>query len=65
MRVWLFPTWRRRLQRTIVDQIPGAGRGLTIALAIAVAHQGTIGVVKTDETGATFSLQLPLTSAAN
>jgi len=30
-----------------------------------VAHQGTIGVVKTDETGATFRLQLPLTSATH
>ena len=54
-----------RSESAIVDQIPGAGLGLTIALAIAVAHQGTIGVVKTDETGATFRLQLPLTQAAN
>lgn len=44
----------------VAQQVPGAGLGLTIALAIAEAHQGTIGLVKSDATGATFRLQLPL-----
>ena len=44
----------------IAQQVPGAGLGLTIALAIAEAHGGTIGLVKSDATGATFRLKLPL-----
>src|SRR4051794_1265195 len=44
----------------IAQQVPGAGLGLTIALAIAEAHGGSIGLVKSDETGATFQMQLPL-----
>jgi protein-histidine pros-kinase len=44
----------------VAQQVPGAGLGLTIALAIAEAHQGTIGLVKSDANGATFRLQLPL-----
>jgi protein-histidine pros-kinase len=44
----------------IAQQVPGAGLGLTIALAIAEAHGGTIGLVKSDATGATFRLRLPL-----
>jgi PAS domain S-box-containing protein len=44
----------------VARQIPGAGLGLTIALAIAQAHDGTIGLVRTDGDGTTFRLELPL-----
>jgi len=44
----------------VAQQVPGAGLGLTIALAIAEAHHGSIGLVKSDETGATFRMELPL-----
>jgi protein-histidine pros-kinase len=44
----------------VSQQVPGAGLGLTIALAIAEAHGGSIGLVKSDSTGATFRLALPL-----
>ncbi|RNL65238.1 PAS domain-containing sensor histidine kinase [Nocardioides marmoriginsengisoli] len=40
----------------VAQQVPGAGLGLTIALAIVEAHQGTIGVVKTDAHGTTFRM---------
>ncbi|HEX7716146.1 MAG TPA: PAS domain S-box protein [Marmoricola sp.] len=49
-----------RAGSAIAQQVPGAGLGLTIALAIAEAHDGSIGLVKSDATGATFRLQLPL-----
>jgi protein-histidine pros-kinase len=52
-----------RAESAVARQVPGAGLGLTIALAIAVAHRGTIGIVKSDHTGATFRLQLPLSPA--
>ena len=45
----------------VAQQIPGAGLGLTIALAIAQAHDGSIGLVKNDQSGATFRMDLPLT----
>ncbi|MCW2784265.1 MAG: histidine kinase [Marmoricola sp.] len=48
----------------IAQQVPGAGLGLTIALAIVEAHHGTIGVVKSDVSGTTFRLTFPLASAA-
>jgi protein-histidine pros-kinase len=44
----------------IAQQVPGAGLGLTIALAIAQAHDGRISLVKNDATGATFRMDLPL-----
>jgi PAS domain S-box-containing protein len=44
----------------VAQQVPGAGLGLTIALAIAEAHQGSIGLVTSDESGATFRMDLPL-----
>jgi protein-histidine pros-kinase len=44
----------------VAQQVPGAGLGLTIALAIAEAHGGGIGLVKSDATGATFRMELPL-----
>jgi protein-histidine pros-kinase len=45
----------------VAQQVPGAGLGLTIALAIAEAHHGRIVLVKSDATGATFRMDLPLT----
>jgi len=47
----------------IAQQIPGAGLGLTIALAIVEAHSGSIGVVKSDPAGTTFRINLPLAIA--
>ena len=44
----------------IAQQVPGAGLGLTIALAIAEAHGGSLGLVKSDANGAVFRLELPL-----
>lgn len=44
----------------IAQQVPGAGLGLTIALAIVEAHHGEIRVVKSDDTGTTFRMALPL-----
>jgi PAS domain S-box-containing protein len=44
----------------IAQQVPGAGLGLTIALAIVEAHRGSIGVVKTDAAGTTFRMTFPL-----
>ncbi len=43
----------------IAQQVPGAGLGLTITLAIVEAHHGTINVVKSDEQGTTFRMTLP------
>lgn len=48
----------------IAQQVPGAGLGLTIALAIVEAHHGTIGVVKTDTHGTTFRMSFPLSEIA-
>ncbi|MFL6024980.1 MAG: PAS domain S-box protein [Marmoricola sp.] len=44
----------------VAQQVPGAGLGLTIALAIVEAHNGTIGVVKSDAHGTTFRMSFPL-----
>ncbi|RNL80011.1 PAS domain-containing sensor histidine kinase [Nocardioides marmorisolisilvae] len=44
----------------VAQQVPGAGLGLTIALAIVEAHNGTIGVVKSDNSGTTFRMSFPL-----
>lgn len=44
----------------VAQQVPGAGLGLTITLAIVEAHHGHIAVVKSDETGTTFRITLPL-----
>ena len=44
----------------VAQQVPGAGLGLTIALAIVEAHHGTIGVVKSDSHGTTFRMSFPL-----
>jgi protein-histidine pros-kinase len=53
-----------RAAPAVSGQVPGAGLGLPIALAIAVAHRGTIELVTSDDSGSTFRLQLPLTSGA-
>jgi PAS domain S-box-containing protein len=47
----------------VAQQVPGAGLGLTIALAIVEAHNGTIGVVKSDGNGTTFRMSFPLVQA--
>jgi protein-histidine pros-kinase len=44
----------------VAQQVPGAGLGLTIALAIAQAHAGSLSLVRSDDSGATFRLELPL-----
>ncbi|MGY2875689.1 PAS domain S-box-containing protein [Marmoricola sp. URHA0025 HA25] len=44
----------------IAQQIPGAGLGLTIALAIAEAHGGSLALVRSESTGATFQMTIPL-----
>jgi protein-histidine pros-kinase len=44
----------------VAQQIPGAGLGLTIALAIAEAHGGSITLVRSTAEGTTFRLELPL-----
>jgi signal transduction histidine kinase len=49
-----------RAGSAVAEQVPGAGLGLTIALAIVEAHGGSIELVKTDEQGTTFLVQLPL-----
>jgi len=49
-----------RAGSAIANQIPGAGLGLTIALAIVEAHHGSLTLVKSDSTGATFRITLPL-----
>ena len=57
-----------RLFRTptaVAQQTPGAGLGLTIALAIVEAHAGTIEVVNSDQEGTTFRMTFPLRPAAS
>jgi protein-histidine pros-kinase len=44
----------------IAKQIPGAGLGLTIARAIAEAHHGSLALVESEATGATFRITIPL-----
>jgi len=49
-----------RSPTAVAQQTPGAGLGLTIALAIVEAHAGTIEVVSTGEGGTTFRMTFPL-----
>ncbi|MCW2820177.1 MAG: sensor histidine kinase [Marmoricola sp.] len=49
-----------RAPTAVAQQTPGAGLGLTIALAIVEAHAGTIEVVATGEGGTTFRMTFPL-----
>ncbi len=48
----------------VAQQTPGAGLGLTIALAIVEAHAGTIEVVNSGQEGTTFRMTFPLRAAA-
>jgi protein-histidine pros-kinase len=50
-----------RSPTAIAREIPGAGLGLSIAAAIVEAHHGSIRVLRTDNSGTTFGLQVPLT----
>lgn len=52
-----FARGRSSARRTDAD---GAGLGLAITAAIAVAHGGTIGLDDTPGGGATFTIRLPL-----
>ncbi|MCW2849734.1 MAG: sensor histidine kinase [Marmoricola sp.] len=57
-----------RLFRTpdaVAQQTPGAGLGLTIALAIVEAHAGTIEVVASSNPGTTFRMTFPLRPGAS
>ena len=49
-----------RSQSAVAQQTPGAGLGLTIALAIVEAHAGTIEVVESGPGGTTFRMTFPL-----
>jgi PAS domain S-box-containing protein len=49
-----------RSQTAVAQQTPGAGLGLTIALAIVEAHAGTIEVVDSGAGGTTFRMTFPL-----
>lgn len=49
-----------RAQSAVAQQTPGAGLGLTIALAIVEAHAGTIEVVESGAGGTTFRMTFPL-----
>jgi protein-histidine pros-kinase len=53
-----------RGEQAVAQEIPGAGLGLPIALAIVVAHQGTVRVLETRETGTTFRMEFPLAAAS-
>ena len=49
-----------RSQNAVAQQTPGAGLGLTIALAIVEAHAGTIEVPRSGPEGTTFRMTFPL-----
>ena len=49
-----------RAPTAVAQQTPGAGLGLTIALAIVEAHAGTIEVVESGSAGTTFRMTFPL-----
>jgi protein-histidine pros-kinase len=49
-----------RASGAIEQQVPGAGLGLTITLAIVDAHNGTISIPRSDPGGSTFRISLPL-----
>lgn len=49
-----------RSRNAIAREVPGMGIGLTIAAAIAEAHQGTIQILDTSPAGTTFGVNLPL-----
>lgn len=49
-----------RSPTAVAQQTPGAGLGLTIALAIVEAHAGTIEVLESGPGGTTFRMTFPL-----
>lgn len=49
-----------RSSDAVAAQVPGAGLGLTIALAMVEAHGGTITVPRSDGTGSVFRITLPV-----
>jgi protein-histidine pros-kinase len=49
-----------RASNAVEQQVPGAGLGLTITLAIVEAHHGTISIPRSDDFGTTFRIVLPL-----
>lgn len=49
-----------RSRTAVINEVPGAGIGLTIAASIMEAHHGSIRVVDTSELGTTFAIELPL-----
>jgi signal transduction histidine kinase len=51
-----------RSSTAVAQQTPGAGLGLTIALAIVEAHAGTIEVVRSGSEGTTFRMTFALRS---
>jgi signal transduction histidine kinase len=52
-----------RASTAAADGTPGVGLGLTIAKAIADAHGGLIEVEGNEGAGATFRVELPVTSS--
>jgi PAS domain S-box-containing protein len=54
-----------RSPSAVAQQTPGAGLGLTIALAIVEAHAGTIEVVSSGSEGTTFRMTFPLRDGGN
>ncbi len=53
-----------RAPTAVAQQTPGAGLGLTIALAIVEAHAGTIEVLSSGPEGTRFRMTFPLRSGA-
>jgi two-component system OmpR family sensor kinase len=53
-----------RASAVVEQQVPGAGLGLTITQAIVKAHSGTIAIPRSDESGTTFRISLPVREAA-
>lgn len=49
-----------RASDAVSEAVPGAGMGLTIALAIVEAHAGTLRIARSDATGSTFVMRLPV-----
>jgi PAS domain S-box-containing protein len=52
------PLFRSRI--AVAREIPGAGMGLYIANAIVEAHEGSLSVLRSDTSGSTFAIELPL-----
>jgi protein-histidine pros-kinase len=49
-----------RSPTAVAHEIPGAGLGLSIAAAILEAHDGRIRLVRSDDSGSTFRIELPI-----